>query len=307
MAATGVYGERLGEPALGGVPEEIAQEQAAAWLYPDGPLNVVRVGGGGYSVLTRDAAGSVRFEANERCSAGTGETVEGLCARLGRSLDEAVELAEASPDGVTVTSRCAVFAKSELTHFANQGESHGRIFHGLFEGVARNVHSLYDKSKIDGPVVLIGHGAFIGPIAAGVAGLSEAPVQVAEQAGVFEALGALRFAARRAAGSVGRRLARACAGLPGRRGGARAPHPQPHRPPRAGEPRAGVGPAAPRRRGRRRAIRPPPRCWASTSAPPARRPLCWTPRPAPCSPACTAAPRATRSRRRRRWSPRSPR
>ena len=196
LAATGVYGERLGEPALGGVPEEIAQEQAAAWLYPDGPVNVVRVGGGGYSVLTRDAAGNVRYEANERCSAGTGETVEGLCSRLGRSLEDAVALAEASPDGVTVTSRCAVFAKSELTHFANQGESHGRIFRGLFEGVARNVHSLYDKSKIDGPVVLVGHGALITPIAAGVAALSTASVAVAEQAGVFEALGALRFAAR---------------------------------------------------------------------------------------------------------------
>ena len=198
IAATGVYGERLGVPALGGVPEEIAQQWAAAWLYPDGPLNLVRVGGGGYSVLTRDVSGYVRYEANERCSAGTGETVEGLCARLGRSLEEAVELAEASPDGVTVTSRCAVFAKSELTHFANQGEPHGRIFRGLFEGVARNVHSLYDKSKIDGPVVLIGHGALIGPIAAGMAGLSDAPVEVAEQAGVFEALGALRFAASRA-------------------------------------------------------------------------------------------------------------
>ena len=199
VAATGVYGERLGEPAVGAVPEEIAQEQAAAWLYPDGPLNVVRVGGGGYSVLTRDAAGIVRYEGNERCSAGTGETVEGLCARLGRSLEEAVALAEESPDGVTVTSRCAVFAKSELTHFANQGESHGRIFRGLFDGVARNVHSLYDKSKIDGPVVLVGHGALIGPIAARIAALSDAPVEVAAQAGVFEALGALRFAASRAA------------------------------------------------------------------------------------------------------------
>ena len=74
----------------------------------------------------------------------------------------------------------------------------GRIFRGLFDGVARNIHSLYDKSKIDGPVVLVGHGALIGPIAAGVARLSEAPVDVAGQAGVFEALGALRFAARRA-------------------------------------------------------------------------------------------------------------
>ena len=196
VAATGVYGDRLGEPALGGLPEEIAQEAAAAWLYPDGPLNVVRVGGGGYSVLTRDAQGRVAYEANERCSAGTGETVEGLCTRLGRSLVEAVELAEGSPDGVIVTSRCAVFAKSELTHFANQGESHGRIFRGLFTGVARNVHSLYDKSKVEGPVVLVGHGALIAPVAEGIASLSEAPVTVAAQAGVFEALGALAFAAR---------------------------------------------------------------------------------------------------------------
>jgi activator of 2-hydroxyglutaryl-CoA dehydratase/predicted nucleotide-binding protein (sugar kinase/HSP70/actin superfamily) len=196
VAATGVYGDRLGEPALGGLPDEIAQEAAAALLYPDGPLNIVRVGGGGYSVFTRDARGRVAYESNERCSAGTGETVEGLCTRLGRSLAEAVELAEGSPGGVTVTSRCAVFAKSELTHFANQGESHGRIFRGLFVGVARNVHSLYDKSKVDGPVVLIGHGALITPVAEGIANLSAAPVTVAEQAGVFEALGALAFIAR---------------------------------------------------------------------------------------------------------------
>ena len=88
-----------------------------------------------------------------------------------------------------------MFAKSELTHFANQGESHARIFNGLFAGVARNVHSLYDKSKVDGPVVLVGHGALIAPIADGVGSLSSAPLSVAPEAGVFEALGALRYAA----------------------------------------------------------------------------------------------------------------
>ncbi len=195
IAATGVYGERLADPAIGGLPEEIAQEQAADWLYPDGPINVVRIGGGGYSVLTRDARGRVRFEANERCSAGTGETVEGLCSRLGRSLEDAVELARSGVDAVTVTSRCAVFAKSELTHFANQGEPHGRIFRGLFAGVARNVHSLCDKNKVRGPVLLIGHGALIAPIAEELAELSDLPVSVAAEAGVFEALGALRHAA----------------------------------------------------------------------------------------------------------------
>ena len=119
-ASTATAWRRRRSPAC---PRRSPRSRPPPGCTPNGPLNVVRVGGGGYSVLTRDAAGHVRYEANERCSAGTGETVEGLCSRLGRTLDEAVALAEAQPDsGVTVTRRCAVFAKSELTHFANQGE-----------------------------------------------------------------------------------------------------------------------------------------------------------------------------------------
>jgi len=191
VAATGAFGDRLGAPVRAGLPDEVAQERAATVLLGDGPFNVVRVGGSGYSVLTRDARGVVSFEANERCSAGTGETVEGLCNRLGRELDEAVRLAEASPDGLVVTSRCAVFAKSELTHHANQGENHGRLFRGLFESVARNVHALFDRVKVDGPVLLIGHGALIAPLARHFEALAGVPVTVPPEAGVFEALGAL--------------------------------------------------------------------------------------------------------------------
>ncbi|MCU0259029.1 MAG: acyl-CoA dehydratase activase-related protein, partial [Solirubrobacteraceae bacterium] len=165
-------------------------------------MTVVRIGGGGYSVLARDAAARFTYEPNERCSAGTGQTVEGLCSRLGRTLDEAVALAEAADDSLTVTSRCAVFAKSELTHYANQGASHERLFRGVFEGIARNVHALYDRTRPGGagaasPVLLIGHGATIAPIAREFARLAGAGVrvEVAEHAGAFEAIGALLYAA----------------------------------------------------------------------------------------------------------------
>jgi activator of 2-hydroxyglutaryl-CoA dehydratase/predicted nucleotide-binding protein (sugar kinase/HSP70/actin superfamily) len=198
VVAAGAFGDRLTTPALAGIPEEIAQEWAVRMLYGDaGPLNVVRIGGSGYSVLTRDAAGRIGYETNERCSAGTGETVEGLCARLGCGLDEAIALAAGAESGITVTSRCAVFAKSELTHFANQGEDHGRLFRGLFESVARNVHALYDRAKVDGPVVLVGHGALIGPLVESFCALVPGSVEVSPRAGVFEALGALRVAASR--------------------------------------------------------------------------------------------------------------
>jgi activator of 2-hydroxyglutaryl-CoA dehydratase/predicted nucleotide-binding protein (sugar kinase/HSP70/actin superfamily) len=198
VVAAGAFGDRLTAPALGAIPEEIAQEWAARALFgAEGALTVVRIGGSGYSVLTRDRAGRIDYERNERCSAGTGETVEGLCGRLGCGLDEAIALAAAADRGITVTSRCAVFAKSELTHFANQGEDHGRLFRGLFESVARNVHALYDRTKVDGPVVLIGHGALIGPLVSAFRELVTAPVEVSAQAGVFEALGALQLAASR--------------------------------------------------------------------------------------------------------------
>jgi activator of 2-hydroxyglutaryl-CoA dehydratase/predicted nucleotide-binding protein (sugar kinase/HSP70/actin superfamily) len=194
VVATGAYADRLDAPIVAGVPDEIAQEYAARVVFgEEGALNVVRVGGSGYSVLTRDAAGRVRYEPNERCSAGTGETVEGLCSRLGSSLERAVELAQASPDGIVVTSRCAVFAKSELTHYANEGEDHGRIFRGVFESVARNVHALYDRTKVDGPVVMVGNGALIAPVVEAFSRLAGVPVVVPSEAGYFEALGVLRF------------------------------------------------------------------------------------------------------------------
>ena len=160
----------------------------------------MRIGGSGYSVLTRDGRGRIEYETNERCSAGTGETVEGLCSRLGRTLDEAISLAASADKGIAVTSRCAVFAKSELTHFANQGEDHGRLFRGLFDSVARNVHALYDRVKVDGPVVLIGNGAAIAPLVEAFRALTPAEVEVPAEAGVFEALGALAIAAGRSPG-----------------------------------------------------------------------------------------------------------
>ena len=53
---TGAFGDRLGAPVSAGLPDEVAQERAATLLLGDGPFNVVRVGGSGYSVLTRDDA-----------------------------------------------------------------------------------------------------------------------------------------------------------------------------------------------------------------------------------------------------------
>ena len=69
----------------------------------------------------RDARGLITFHENEKCSSGTGETMVRLARRLGLEIEEADRLASRATDAIPITARCSVFAKSELTHFANQG------------------------------------------------------------------------------------------------------------------------------------------------------------------------------------------
>jgi len=198
IAATGIYSDRLALPVITGLPDEIAQELATRNLFPDdGLLNIVRLGGSGYSVLTRDTEGRYHFEENDKCSAGTGETIEKICKRLGLDLDRAIELAEKAEDVIPITARCSVFAKSEMTHYANQGESHPSLLAGYFRSVAGNVASLYEKLKVDGPVILIGNGALIRPVSNAFAGMCQNEVGVSEYAGAFEAMGALYYAGER--------------------------------------------------------------------------------------------------------------
>ncbi|NLE73820.1 MAG: hypothetical protein GX604_04210 [Actinobacteria bacterium] len=200
VVATGVYSQRLSPPVVAGLPEEIAQEWAVRLLAPSaGSLNVVRIGGSGFSVLVRTAKGEFRYEKNDRCSAGTGETMERICERLGATLEEAAALALGAAEAIPVTARCSVFAKSELTHFANQGEPHDRLFRGYFESIAKNIHALVQKTGVPGPVWLVGHGALIEPLAAALRTQLSVDnrhpvVEVSPQAAVFEALGALNYA-----------------------------------------------------------------------------------------------------------------
>lgn len=201
IAATGVFSNRLKAPIIAEVPEEIAQEIAAKELNSNGgPINIVRLGASGYSILTIDEEGTIRFDENDKCSSGTGETVEKICGRLGLKLDDAIKSVEGVEESIPISARCSVFAKSEMTHYANQGEPHEKLLLGYFESVARNLFSLYDKFKVPGPVVLIGNGALIGPISDAFIKLSSAETRLSPEASVYEAIGVMYLAAERANG-----------------------------------------------------------------------------------------------------------
>ena len=158
MGATGRFAARLAPPVLSQLPEETCLEEALA-LLPEGPLNLLRLTATGYSVLTRDASGRVRYLENEKCSSGTGETMVKIAGRFGLTVSEADALALTAETSIPITARCSVFAKSEMTHFGNQGRDKAALFRGYFESVARHVVALHHRIAAPAPVYLTGGGA----------------------------------------------------------------------------------------------------------------------------------------------------
>ena len=196
LAATGLHADELDGARVARLPEEACLE-AALPLLPAaaGPVNVVSIGARGYSVLARAADGRVTFLENDKCSSGTGETMLRLAARFGLSLAEADRLALSADTSVPITARCSVFAKSEMTHFANQGRPADALFRGYFGAVAAYVIALLGRVRVPGPILVVGGPSRLEALVAALAEAAGQPVSVPEHATSAEALGALVLAA----------------------------------------------------------------------------------------------------------------
>ena len=210
LGATGMYAIELAEPVQV-FPEDACQE-AALPLLPDAPdnVNLVSVGARGYGVLSRvrvdcgpkGGNGSppsfrVQHLENEKCSSGTGENMQKIANRFGLDVEQADELARSAKGAIPITARCSVFAKSEMTHYANQGKPAGELFAGFFSSIARNAGGLLARNRVDGPVYLIGGCARIQSFRDAFSQHLGVPVHVPESFLAFEALGAVKLAAER--------------------------------------------------------------------------------------------------------------
>ena len=205
LGATGVYADELTEPVLI-LPEDSCQEAALEYLpHLEDTLNLVSVGARGYSVLTRQVLtegadnNEKRFRyqylENDKCSSGTGENVQKMASRFGMTLEEADHLALNAKDSIPITARCSVFAKSELTHFANQGKPADDLFNGFFDSVARNTRALVARNEVDGPVYLIGGSSQIQSFKNAFERSMEKEIKLPMHHLTFEAVGAAIIAA----------------------------------------------------------------------------------------------------------------
>ncbi len=196
LGATGIGAEMLTAPAIAGLPEDACLEAALALLeLGDGPLNLVRVGARGYSVMSRSDDGRYHFLQNDKCSSGTGETMVKIAGRFGLGIEEADALALSAGAAIPITARCSVFAKSEMTHFGNQGKPAAELFRGYFDAIAGFAAALLARTRVPGPVLLVGGGSRLGALGAGLERALGQAVIVPEHAQCLEAIGALALAA----------------------------------------------------------------------------------------------------------------
>ncbi len=195
LGATGAYSEQLGPPVVA-LPEDACLTATLDWLAETpASLNLISAGAGGYRALSRRAgsqgqAARVQYMENDKCSSGTGENISRIAGRFGLSLEQADALALEADGSVPITARCSVFAKSEMTHHANEGAPAADLFAGYFSSVALNAHALLARVRVDGPIWAIGGVARSRAFLAALSQMAGQEVTCPELFLGFEAVGA---------------------------------------------------------------------------------------------------------------------
>jgi predicted CoA-substrate-specific enzyme activase len=125
------------------VNEISAHATASDALYPE-VRTIIEIGGQDSKLIVLDeadgqAARSIGdFRMNELCAAGTGAFLDQQAARLGISIDEFAALAECAAEPAPIAGRCAVFAKTDMTHHQQEGRPLGDIVAGLNHALVRS-------------------------------------------------------------------------------------------------------------------------------------------------------------------------
>jgi predicted CoA-substrate-specific enzyme activase len=187
VLVTGRFRDMLPYPS---VPERVAQEKAVSYLYPENGVTLIRLGGGGFSVLKTRKGKQSEFRQNPRCAAGTGSFLTQILGRLGLDIFQADQMVK-NVKGLEITSRCGVTMKTDFTHLLNQGNQVADVLAGLLDSSAKNAVALALKSRVSPKTLVIGGLSVSQRIVQTIReNLNVTQIEVPSQALYFEALGA---------------------------------------------------------------------------------------------------------------------
>jgi predicted CoA-substrate-specific enzyme activase len=120
--------------------------------------HIIYVGASSYFLINLDEQGRyLGHESNTTCASGTGSFLDLQALRLGYTVEELGVKAQEAKVRPSISTRCSVFAKTDLIHLQQEGFKKDEIAAGLCYSMANNVfQSLFKGKKPDGKVLLTG-------------------------------------------------------------------------------------------------------------------------------------------------------
>ena len=107
---------------------------------------VIDVGGQDTKVIQLKSGRVAKFAMNDKCAAGTGRFLEMMARTLELSLEEISTVGLQWKEEITISSRCTVFADSEVVSLVAQNKALPDIVHGLNQSVASRAAALTRRS-----------------------------------------------------------------------------------------------------------------------------------------------------------------
>ena len=126
---------------------------------------------------------------NDKCSAGTGKFLEIMANRLGVTLGELFDMAQAGTV-LPISSLCTVFAESEVINYIGEGRSREDIAAGVVDSVAAKVAQLSQRKNLPAKVILTGglsHSEYFTSALSGKIGQTVEPTKNGRYAGAIGA------------------------------------------------------------------------------------------------------------------------
>ena len=156
LVSTG-YGRVLVPFANKNITEISCHAKGAHWFFPT-VRTVLDLGGQDCKAIRCDEKGHItNFVMNDKCAAGTGRFMEVMAKTLELPLDDIGKLSlQTVKEPCSISSVCAVFAKSEVLALLRHGEDKNDILAGLCEAFASRVFNLLSMIEIEREFVISG-------------------------------------------------------------------------------------------------------------------------------------------------------
>jgi len=98
------------------------------------------------------------FNRNGQCAAGSGSFWYQQATRMGYNDQELADVALEAEQAVPISGRCAVFAKSDMTHAINEGATQSAVSLGMARALIDTIVSNVAQNRIKGPSTLVTTG-----------------------------------------------------------------------------------------------------------------------------------------------------